>query len=94
MFSAAIGAAALGEQQASAGAATAAGAVVETPTEMVGTAGIDMTQAASAAQATDVDDALAWSQDADGADEPVPYTGRDATGEYTDEARDFDRCRR
>ncbi|WP_102418929.1 Hsp70 family protein [Mycobacterium sp. 4858] len=88
--SAAVGAAALGEQQSSAGAATAAGAVVETPTEMVGTAGIDMTQAAWAARATDVDGALAWSQDADGADEPVPYTGRDATGEYTDEARDFD----
>ncbi|ORV59444.1 molecular chaperone [Mycobacterium europaeum] len=95
--SAAVGAAALGEQQAAAGAAaagagaaTAAGGVVETPTEMVGTAGIDMTQAAWAARATDVDGALAWSQDTDGADEPVPYTGRDATGEYTDEAKDFD----
>ncbi len=89
-FSAATGAAALGDRQSSAGAPTAAGAVVETPTEMVGTAGIDMTQAASAARATDVDGALAWSQDADGADEPVPYVGRDATGEYTDEARDVD----
>lgn len=89
-FSAAIGAAALGDQQASAGVPTAAGAVVETPTEMVGTGGIDMTQAAWAAQATDVDGALAWSQDADGADEPVPYTGRDATGEYTGAARTFD----
>ncbi|MCV7397642.1 Hsp70 family protein [Mycobacterium paraseoulense] len=89
--SAAIGAASLGGQQAPAGAPTAAGAVVEAPTEMVGTAGIDMTQAASAARATDVDGALAWSQDADDADEPVPYTGRDATGEYTDEAADLDR---
>ncbi|UXA07626.1 Hsp70 family protein [Mycobacterium sp. SMC-2] len=88
--SAAVGAAALGEQQTSAGAPTAAGAVVETPTEMVGTAGIDMTQAALAAQATDVDGALAWSQDTEGADEPVPYTGRDATGEYASAARDFD----
>ncbi|OBH90194.1 Hsp70 family protein [Mycobacterium sp. E2733] len=85
--SAATGAAVLGEQQTSGGAPTAAGAVVETPTEMVGTAGIDMTQAAAAAQATDVDGALAWSQDADG-DEPVPYTGRDATGEYSREATD------
>ncbi|KKC01479.1 molecular chaperone, partial [Mycobacterium nebraskense] len=78
------------EQQGSAGVPTAAGAVVETPTETVGTAGIDMTQAAWAAQATDVDGALAWSQDADGANEPVPYTGRDATGEYTSATRDFD----
>ncbi|KLO42084.1 molecular chaperone [Mycobacterium nebraskense] len=88
--SAAVGAAVLGEQQGSAGVPTAAGAVVETPTETVGTAGIDMTQAAWAAQATDVDGALAWSQDADGANEPVPYTGRDATGEYTSATRDFD----
>lgn len=88
--SAAVGAAALGEQQGPAGAPTAAGAVVESPTEMVGTGGIDMTQAAWAARATDVDGALAWSQDADGADEPVPYTGRDATGEYTNAAREFD----
>ncbi|OBI38000.1 Hsp70 family protein [Mycobacterium sp. E2238] len=85
--SAAIGAAVLGDQQAAGGAPTAMGPVVETPTEMVGTAGIDMTQAAAAAQATDVDGALAWSQDADG-DEPVPYTGRDATGEYSQEATD------
>ncbi|OBG65889.1 Hsp70 family protein [Mycobacterium sp. E3339] len=88
--SAAVGAAALGDQQGPAGAPTAAGAVVESPTEMVGTGGIDMTQAAWAARATDVDGALAWSQDADGADEPVPYTGRDATGEYTNAAREFD----
>ncbi|ORB73158.1 Hsp70 family protein [Mycobacterium scrofulaceum] len=90
VLSAAVGAAVLGDQQASAGVPTAAGAVVETPTEMVGTAGIDMTQAAWAARATDVDGALAWSEDDDGGDEPVPYTGRDATGEYTDEARDSD----
>lgn len=52
-----------------------------------------MTQAAWAAQATDVDDALAWSEDAD-SDEPVPYTGRDATGEYASEAREFEYPRR
>jgi hypothetical protein len=89
-FSAAVGAATLGDQQGSAGAPTMAGAAVETPTQMVNTAGIDMTQAAWAAQATDVDGALAWSQDADEANEPVPYTGRDATGEYDREATAFD----
>ncbi|BBY39406.1 hypothetical protein MMAN_35400 [Mycobacterium mantenii] len=88
-LAAALGAAALGPHYASGVAPTAAAAVVETPTEMVGTSGLDMTQAAWAAQATDVDDALAWSQDADN-DEPVPYTGRDATGEYANEARQFD----
>ncbi|ORA17168.1 Hsp70 family protein [Mycobacterium arosiense] len=87
-LSAALGAAVLGPHYASGVAPTAAAAAVETPTEMVGT-GLDMTQAAWAAQATDVDDALAWSQDADH-DEPVPYTGRDATGEYANEAREFD----
>jgi hypothetical protein len=86
---AALGAAALGAQYASGGAPTVAGAAVETPTEMVGAAGVGMTQAAWAAQATDVDDALAWSQDAD-SDEPVPYTGRDATGEYAGEASEFE----
>lgn len=88
-LSAALGAAVLGPHYASGAAPTAAAAAVETPTEVVGTTGLDMTQAAWAAQATDVDDALAWSQDADNA-EPVPYTGRDATGEYADEAREFD----
>lgn len=88
-LSAALGAAVLGPHYASGVAPTAAAAAVETPTEMVGNAGLDMTQAAWAAQATDVDDALAWSQDADN-DEPVPYTGRDATGEYANEAREFD----
>lgn len=90
---AAVGAAALGAQYAAGGAETAAAAAVETPTEMVGTAGVGVTQAAWAAQATDVDDALAWSQDADSdsdSDEPVPYTGRDATGEYASEAREFE----
>ncbi|MEB4208432.1 Hsp70 family protein [Mycobacterium sp. 94-17] len=89
VLAAALGAAALGPHYASGAAPTAAAAAVEAPTEMVGTTGVDMTQATRGAQATDVDDALAWSQDADN-DEPVPYTGRDATGEYADEARDFD----
>lgn len=70
-FSAAIGAAVLGQQQAAAGAATAASPIVENPTEAVETA-----------RATERDRALAWSQDADDAAEPVPYTGPDMTGEY------------
>ncbi len=77
-FSAAIGAAVLGQQQASAGAPTAASPIVENPTELVTTA-----------DAAHEDRALAWSQDTDGAAEPVPYTGRDATGEYTREATGF-----
>jgi len=82
-FSAAVGAALLGAQQTSAGAPTAAAAVVEAPTEIV-------TQAGWAAPGAEAESALAWSEDADGAGEPVPYVGRDATGEYASEARDFD----
>lgn len=100
-FSAAIGAAALegqgpaggalpGGPLAAAGAPTTAAPAVDLPTAMVPAGAIDMTQAARAAQATDVDGALAWSEDADDSDEPVPYTGRDATGEYADEASHFD----
>jgi Hsp70 protein len=94
-FSAAIGAAVLGQQQSSAGAATAAGAVVETPTELVGTPPTQVAPSAWAAQAGDDDKsatyrALAWSQDAATGDEPVPYTGRDATGEYSREATESD----
>jgi actin-like ATPase involved in cell morphogenesis len=61
--------------------------------------GADMTQAAPAQGAdmtqsmpktADTERALAWSEDDDAADEPVPYTGRDATGEYFSEASEFD----
>ncbi|MCV7350428.1 Hsp70 family protein [Mycobacterium parmense] len=77
---AAVGAALLGQQQASAGVPTSAAAAVQTPTELVPTA-----------RAADADPALAWSQDADDADdELVPYTGRDATGEYAREATEYD----
>jgi actin-like ATPase involved in cell morphogenesis len=74
-FSAAIGAAVLGDRQASAGVATAASPMVETPTELVETARV-----------AEGDPVLAWSQDADGAAEPVPYTGPDMTGEYDRES--------
>jgi actin-like ATPase involved in cell morphogenesis len=73
-FSAAIGAAVLGQQQA-AGVATVAGLVVENPTELVQTARV-----------TGGERPVAWSQDADDAAEPVPYTGPDMTGEYGREA--------
>ena len=70
-FSAALGAAVLGQQQASAGVATAASPMVETPTALVETARV-----------ADGGLPLAWSQDADDTAEPVPYTGPDMTGEY------------
>ncbi len=78
-FSAAIGAAALGELQAAAGLATAASPVAENPTELVETARV--AEGASP---------VAWSQDDDDAAEPVPYAGPDMTGEYGREARGFD----
>jgi hypothetical protein len=74
-FGAAIGAALLGQQQASGGVATAAGPMVETPTELVETARV-----------AGGDPPVAWSQDADEAGEPMPYTGPDMTGEYGQEA--------
>ncbi|ORW73553.1 Hsp70 family protein [Mycobacterium saskatchewanense] len=74
-FSAAVGAAVLGDQQQSAGAPTAAAAAVETPTQMVRTA-----------RAADADPVLAWSEDDDDTGEPVPYTGPDMTGQYDREA--------
>jgi hypothetical protein len=50
--------------------------------------GADMTQAMP--KQADTERALAWSEDDDEAEEPVPYTGRDATGEYFSEASEFD----
>jgi hypothetical protein len=57
-------------QQSSAVAATTAGAVVDTQTEMV------------PASPTTPGPALAWSQDAAGGDDPVPYTGPEHAGGY------------
>jgi actin-like ATPase involved in cell morphogenesis len=87
-YSAAIGAAVLGQQRSSAGAATAASLAVENPTEKVGAAADDMTQAAWAAAAgadnSGAHHPLAWSQDPDGGgfDDPVPYAGPEHTGGY------------
>ncbi len=91
MFSAAIGAAVLGQERSSAGLATGAGPAVDAPTNIVGAVGpateVSPTawanQAASAAASESASDnaksatyrALAWSEDAGTGDEPVPYTG-------------------
>ena len=88
-YSAAVGAAILGQQQSSAGAPTAASPIIENPTEMVRTAGADMTQAVSTVRARDDDRPVAWSQDAD-EDEPVPYTGSEHTPGYGSETPGFD----
>ena len=88
IYSAAIGAAVLGQLQSSAGAATAASPIVENPTELVGTSTDEMTQAARGARAGD-DRPVAWSQDADAA-EPVPYTGPEHTSDYGRESTGFD----
>ncbi|MEB3984319.1 Hsp70 family protein [Mycobacterium sp. 663a-19] len=87
VYSAAIGAAVLGQLQSSAGGATAASPIVENPTELVGGATDEMTRAALAARAGD-DHPLAWSQDADGA-EPVPYAGPEYVGDYGREPTGF-----
>ena len=77
VYSAAIGAAVLGQLQSSAGAATAASPILENPTQAVATAaGGDLPQAP-----------VAWS-DADAA-EPVPYTGPEHTSDYGREPTGF-----
>ncbi|HSS24628.1 MAG TPA: Hsp70 family protein [Mycobacterium sp.] len=75
-YSAAIGAAVLGQQQSSAGAATAASPILDNPTETVATAaGLEKPHAP-----------VAWSEDA-GTQEPVPYTGPEHTGDYGRDTR-------
>lgn len=70
------------------------GAVVDTPTDMVGVPPTEVAPAAWAARAASDDKsstyrALAWSQDVAG-DEPVPYAGSGATGKYAWETTGFD----
>ncbi|KAA1249938.1 Hsp70 family protein [Mycobacterium simiae] len=100
MFGAAIGAEILGLERSSAGAVTGAGPAVEAPTNIVGAVGLPTAAAptawvtpaggeptaANAASPTP----LAWSEDANTGNEPVPYTGPDATGEYGRQATGFD----
>jgi len=85
-FSAAVGAAVLGELQPPAGAAE--GPVLENPTQLATAAAPDMTQMIPGAR-VDEDRPLAWSEDAEEAD-PVPYTGPEHSGEYAREAMSFD----
>ena len=87
LASAALGAAVLSQQQSSAGAPTAAAPVIETPTQMA-PAAAPPTQAVPTATAAPAP--LAWSEDADESDEPVPYTGGEHSGEYAREAAEFD----
>ena len=96
-FSAAIGAAMLGDERASAATLTAASPMVQTPTEMAPALATEMapalpTEMAAAVPPTQIvpgagpEPALAWSEDTDDSAEPVPYTGPDMTGEYAGEA--------
>jgi len=85
-FSAAVGAAVLGELQPPVGAAE--GPVLENPTQLATAAAPDMTQMIPGAR-VDEDRPLAWSEDAEEAD-PVPYTGPEHSGEYAREAMSFD----
>jgi hypothetical protein len=83
-FSAAVGAAVLGELQPPVDAAE--GPVLENPTQLA--AAPDMTQMIPGAR-VDEDRPLAWSADAEEED-PVPYTGPEHSGEYAREAMSFD----
>jgi hypothetical protein len=88
MYSAAVGAAVVGQQRAAAGAATTASPIIENPTEMVGPVAAGMTQAMPARPRGE-DRPLAWSEDAD-TDEPVPYAGPEHTDGYVRAATKFD----
>jgi hypothetical protein len=83
---AAVGAAQVGQEQAAAGAATALGPAVETPTELVSGPATQLAQTEllpppGGDARTGAQGGLAWSQDASG-DEPVPYTGPEIANEY------------
>ena len=99
-FSAAIGAAVLGDQWASAATPTAASPIVQNPTEMAPALATEMAPALSTEMAAAVPPTqmapgmgpgmgpgpgLAWSEDTDDSADPVPYTGPDMTGEYAGE---------
>lgn len=91
---AAIGAAVLGQQQSLSGIPTTVVGGVDAPTDLIAPP-TEMSPSAWAAQTagddkSDTYRALAWSQEAAGADDPVPYTGPDVTGEYGRETTGFD----
>ncbi|BAX90713.1 Hsp70 family protein [Mycobacterium shigaense] len=83
---AAAGAALIGEQQPP--ASPAAGPVLDNPTQLARAAPLDMTQAIPGARIEE-EHPLAWSEDPE-ADEPVPYTGPEHSGQYAREAMGFD----
>jgi hypothetical protein len=86
-FSAAIGAAVLGDLQPP--APTTAAPVIENPTELAPAAAPDMTQVLPGARIEE-DGPLAWSEDPDADSGPVPYTGPEHSGQYVRDAMDFD----
>ncbi len=88
--SAAVGAAVLGQQQSSAGAPTAAAPVIEPPPTQMAPAAPDAPPTQVVPTAAAAPAPLAWSEDADADDEPVPYTGGEHSGEYAREAATFD----
>lgn len=86
-LSAAIGAAAFGQQHP-ATRAVAASAAVENPTQLASVAPADMTQALPGARIQD-ERPLAWSEDEDEGD-PVPYTGPEHSGQYVRDAMELE----
>ncbi|MCV7429055.1 Hsp70 family protein [Mycobacterium montefiorense] len=86
-LSAAIGAAAFGQQHPAAGAAAASPAV-ENPTQLASAAPADMTQALPGARIEE-ERPLAWSEDQD-EDDPVPYSGPEHSGQYVRDAMGLD----
>jgi hypothetical protein len=85
-FSAAVGAAVLGELAPPVDAAESP--VLENPTQLASAAPAEMTQMIPGARIEE-DRPLAWSEDAEEED-PVPYTGPEHSGEYAREAMSFD----
>jgi actin-like ATPase involved in cell morphogenesis len=85
-FSAAVGAAVLGELLPPVDAAKSP--VLENPTQLASAVPADMTQMIPGARVEE-DRPLAWSEDAEDED-PVPYTGPEHSGEYAREAMSFD----
>lgn len=83
--SAAIGAAAYGQQHA---AGVPASPPVETPTQLAGAAPADATQFLPGARVAE-ERPLAWSED-DAEEEPVPYTGPEHSGQYVRDAMEYD----
>jgi actin-like ATPase involved in cell morphogenesis len=86
-FSAAVGAAVFGDQQPP--APTTAAPVIENPTQLASAAAPDMTQVLPGARIEE-DRPLAWSEDPDAEDEPIPYTGPEHSGQYVRDAMEFD----